>query len=106
MNFPLLCCNLFFPALFCIYPSSLGLRELNIICDTCLSFPIANNHISVQQVPEEIESVMVGIEAYLSIRRHNSDTGLSFFEDDDESGRGVVEKVSFSFVVTLCCYHI
>lgn len=46
----------------------------------------------VEQVPEEIESVMVGIEAYLSIRRHNSDTGLSFFEDDDESGRGVVEK--------------
>lgn len=60
----------------------------------------------MQQVPEEIESVMVGIEAYLSIRRHNSDTGLSFFEDDDESGRAVVEKVSFSFVVTLCCYHI
>lgn len=46
----------------------------------------------VEQVPEEIESVMVGIEAYLSIRRHNSDTGLSFFEDDDESGRAVVEK--------------
>ncbi|CAK7331146.1 unnamed protein product [Dovyalis caffra] len=46
----------------------------------------------IEQVPEEIESVMVGIEAYLSIRRHNSDTGLSFFEDDDESGSGVVEK--------------
>ncbi|KAJ6670767.1 CAP BINDING PROTEIN [Salix viminalis] len=46
----------------------------------------------VEQVPEEIECVMVGIEAYLSIRRHNSDTGLSFFEDDDESGSGVVEK--------------
>ncbi|KAH8520193.1 hypothetical protein H0E87_001604 [Populus deltoides] len=46
----------------------------------------------MQQVPEEIESVMVGIEAYLSIKRHNSDTGLSFFEDDDESGSDVVEK--------------
>ncbi|XP_061975851.1 uncharacterized protein LOC133697372 isoform X2 [Populus nigra] len=45
-----------------------------------------------QQVPEEIESVMIGIEAYLSIKKHNSDTGLSFFEDDDESGSDVVEK--------------
>ncbi|KAJ6948299.1 nuclear cap-binding protein subunit 1 [Populus alba x Populus x berolinensis] len=46
----------------------------------------------IEQVPEEIESVMVGIEAYLSIKRHNSDTGLSFLEDDDESGSDVVEK--------------
>lgn len=36
---------------------------------------------------------MVGIEAYLSIRRHASDGGLSFFEDDDESKNGVTEKV-------------
>lgn len=50
--------------------------------------------INVQQVPEEIDRVMVGLEAYLSIRRHATDTGLSFFEeDDDESGKGVVEKV-------------
>lgn len=47
----------------------------------------------MQQAPEEIERVMVGIQAYLSIRRHNSDTGLSFFEDDGESGKGIVEKV-------------
>ncbi|KAJ9139749.1 hypothetical protein P3X46_030453 [Hevea brasiliensis] len=47
----------------------------------------------VEQVPEEIERVMVGIEAYLSIRRHNSDTGLSFFEEyDDESGKDASEK--------------
>ncbi|KAI4350445.1 hypothetical protein L6164_004900 [Bauhinia variegata] len=39
----------------------------------------------IEQVPEEIERVMVGIEAYLSIRRHASDTGLSFFEKDDET---------------------
>ncbi|KAJ0084473.1 hypothetical protein Patl1_29476 [Pistacia atlantica] len=46
-----------------------------------------------EQVPEEIERVMVGLEAYLSIRRHASDTGLSFFEEEeDESGKGVVEK--------------
>lgn len=48
-------------------------------------------HICMQQVPEEIERVMVGVEAYLSIRRHASDTGLSFFEDDDETENG--EKV-------------
>ncbi|XP_038709116.1 nuclear cap-binding protein subunit 1-like isoform X1 [Tripterygium wilfordii] len=45
-----------------------------------------------EQVPEEIERVMVGVEAYLSIRRHVSDAGLSFFEDGDETGNDVVEK--------------
>ncbi|XP_021278870.1 nuclear cap-binding protein subunit 1 isoform X1 [Herrania umbratica] len=44
-----------------------------------------------EQVPEEIERVMVGIQAYLSIRRHTSDSGLSFFEDD-EPGGDLVEK--------------
>jgi len=96
-NVSVLCCNFtYFPTLFCIYSSSLWLRALNITCDTSLSLPIANTYIYMQQVPEEIESVMVGIEAYLSIKRHNSDTGLSFFEDDDdESGSDVVEKVLF-----------
>ncbi|XP_034689281.1 nuclear cap-binding protein subunit 1 isoform X3 [Vitis riparia] len=46
----------------------------------------------VEQVPEEIERVMVGVEAYLSIRRHISDIGLSFFEDDDETERNPDEK--------------
>ncbi|KAL9455103.1 hypothetical protein AB3S75_010500 [Citrus x aurantiifolia] len=46
----------------------------------------------IEQVPEEIERVMAGLEAYLSIRRHTSDNGLSFFEEDDESGKGLVEK--------------
>jgi len=32
--------------------------------------------------------VIVGVEAYLSIRRHTSDAGLSFFENDDENGEG------------------
>ncbi|CAI9259706.1 unnamed protein product [Lactuca saligna] len=35
----------------------------------------------VEQIPEEIERVMVGIEAYLSIRRRVSDVGLSVFEN-------------------------
>ncbi|KAK4857487.1 hypothetical protein QYF36_001438 [Acer negundo] len=46
----------------------------------------------VEQVPEEIERVMAGLEAYLSIRKHVSDTGLSFFEDYDEFGKGLAEK--------------
>ncbi|KAK4763581.1 hypothetical protein SAY87_013019 [Trapa incisa] len=40
----------------------------------------------LEQAPEEIERVMVGIEAYLSIRKHVSDEGLSYFEADDENG--------------------
>lgn len=50
-------------------------------------------HIFMQQVPEEIERVMVGIEAYLSIRRHGSDDGLSFFEDDGEIEKENGDKV-------------
>lgn len=46
----------------------------------------------VEQVPEDIERVMVGIEAYLSIRKHTSDTGLSFFENDDEIERDLNNK--------------
>lgn len=45
-----------------------------------------------EQVPEDIERVMVGVEAYLSIRKHTSDTGLSFFENDDENDKGLSDK--------------
>ncbi|WVZ08923.1 hypothetical protein V8G54_022269 [Vigna mungo] len=45
-----------------------------------------------EQVPEDIDRVMVGVEAYLSIRKHTSDTGLSFFENDDENGEGISDK--------------
>lgn len=53
------------------------------------------NCIDVQQVPEEVERVIVGIEAYLSIRRRGSDTGLSVFKDSDSSGKAHSEKVNF-----------
>ncbi|BFG30066.1 hypothetical protein CerSpe_163400 [Prunus speciosa] len=46
----------------------------------------------IEQVPEEIERVMVGVEAYLSIRKRVSDTGLSAFEDDDEDVRESNDK--------------
>lgn len=53
------------------------------------------NHIYVQQVPEEIDRVMVGVEAYLSIRKHVSDDGLSFFVDNEENESRLGEKVIF-----------
>lgn len=49
----------------------------------------------MQQVPEEIERVIVGIEAYLSIRRHASESGLSFFEDDGGGEQENNDKVHF-----------
>ncbi|MED6105957.1 Nucleic acid dioxygenase ALKBH1 [Stylosanthes scabra] len=46
----------------------------------------------VEQVPEEIDRLMVSVEAYLSIRRRDSDTGLFFFEKDDGNERGSGDK--------------
>ncbi|PON42191.1 Nuclear cap-binding protein subunit [Parasponia andersonii] len=63
-------------------PSWQARADFYIICIlSCL--PWGGAELS-EQVPEEIERVMVGIEAYLSIRKHNSEAGLSFFEDDDD----------------------
>lgn len=45
-----------------------------------------------EQIPEEIERVMVGIEAYLSIRRHVSNVGLSVFEDINKIDKLHVEQ--------------
>ncbi|KAI3456671.1 hypothetical protein Pfo_013334 [Paulownia fortunei] len=42
----------------------------------------------VEQVPEEIDRVMVGIQAYMSIRRHVSDAGCCAFEYIDDSSQG------------------
>lgn len=65
------------------------------VYSTFLPYYILTKCIGIQQVPEEIERVMVGIQAYLSIRKQASDTGLSFFEDDDESGKDLADKVCF-----------
>ncbi|KAI3975642.1 hypothetical protein MKX01_023068 [Papaver californicum] len=46
----------------------------------------------IEQVPDEIERVMVGIEAYLSIRKRTYDIGVSVFEFDDESVKTRNEK--------------
>ncbi|KAK6149541.1 hypothetical protein DH2020_017066 [Rehmannia glutinosa] len=46
----------------------------------------------VEQVPEEIDRVMVGIQAYMSIRRHVSDAGCSAFEYIDDRSQGDGEK--------------
>ncbi|KAL0363049.1 UNVERIFIED_CONTAM: ATP-dependent zinc metalloprotease FTSH 12, chloroplastic [Sesamum calycinum] len=44
----------------------------------------------VEQIPEEMDRVMMGIQAYMSIRRHVSDAGCSPFEyiDDKNQGEG------------------
>ncbi|KAH6836672.1 ARM repeat superfamily protein [Perilla frutescens var. hirtella] len=42
----------------------------------------------VEQVPEEIDRVMMGIQAYMSIRRHVSDAGCSAFEYIDDRSQG------------------
>ncbi|XP_052177986.1 nuclear cap-binding protein subunit 1 [Diospyros lotus] len=46
----------------------------------------------VEQVPEEIERVMVGTEAYLRIRRRVSDIGFSIFGDNDDSDKALDGK--------------
>jgi len=45
---------------------------------------------------------MVAVESYLSIRKHTTDTGLSFFENDDENGEGLNDKVSSFLANTYC----
>lgn len=70
-------------------PSWQARADFYVICIlSCLPWGGAE---LMEQAPEEIERVLVGIQAYLSIRRHTSDSGLSFFEDD-ESGGDLVEK--------------
>ncbi|GMH26023.1 hypothetical protein Nepgr_027866 [Nepenthes gracilis] len=46
----------------------------------------------IEQVPEEIDRVMVGIEAYLSIRRHVPDIGFSIFVDVNDTKTHFHEK--------------
>ena len=38
---------------------------------------------SMQQVPDEFERVLVGIQSYISIRRHFDDIAFSVFETDE-----------------------
>ncbi|KAL4325107.1 hypothetical protein GQ457_11G018930 [Hibiscus cannabinus] len=69
-------------------PSWQARADFYVICIlSCLPWGGAE---LAEQVPEEIERVLVGVQAYLSIRRHTSDSGLSFFEDDESGGE--VEK--------------
>ncbi|XP_047329435.1 nuclear cap-binding protein subunit 1-like [Impatiens glandulifera] len=46
----------------------------------------------VEQLPEEFERVMVGIEAYLRIRRHVSDIGFCVFEDVINSDKLITDQ--------------
>ena len=58
---------------------------------------------NVQQVPEEIERVMLGIEAYLKLRRRVSDLGFSIFEDIDDTEKALSEKV---LSITIVLHHL
>lgn len=58
------------------------------------------SNMCLQQVPDEIERVMVGIEAYLSIRKRTYDIGVSIFEFDDESVKSRNEKVYFQWQIS------
>ncbi|PIN12221.1 Nuclear cap-binding complex, subunit NCBP1/CBP80 [Handroanthus impetiginosus] len=71
-------------------PSWQACADFYIICIlSCLPWGGAE---LVEQVPEEIERVMVGIQAYMSIRRHVSDAGCSAFEYIDDRSQGDSEK--------------
>lgn len=48
----------------------------------------------MEQVPDEIDRLMVGIEAYLSIRRHVPDIGFSIFVDNMRNEKAANEKDS------------
>ncbi|KAL8214104.1 hypothetical protein R6Q57_003553 [Mikania cordata] len=50
----------------------------------------------VEQIPEEIERVMVGIEAYLGIKRHVYDVGLFVFEDINKMNKLNVEQGGYN----------
>ncbi|XP_038988704.1 nuclear cap-binding protein subunit 1-like isoform X2 [Phoenix dactylifera] len=38
----------------------------------------------IEQVPDEFERVMVGVQSYLSIRRHSQDIGFTVFDSDED----------------------
>ncbi|KAG5550845.1 hypothetical protein RHGRI_009325 [Rhododendron griersonianum] len=46
-----------------------------------------------QQVPDDIQSVMSGVQGYFSLRRHVSDSGFSVFKDADDTENALDEKV-------------
>ena len=80
---------------FSVFPFFGIFDSIHFLPQTLLVDVLMRCHINMQQVPEEIERVIVGIEAYLSIRRHASESGLSFFEDDGESEKENKNKVHF-----------
>lgn len=47
------------------------------------SFSDITCEIDLQQVPDEVDSVMVRVESYLSMRRHSGDVGFRVFELDE-----------------------
>ncbi|RZC46758.1 hypothetical protein C5167_039707 [Papaver somniferum] len=70
---------------------------MKLPCFNCLTYMLSRlRNMVLQQVHDEIERVIVGIEAYLSIRSHTYDIGVSVFEFNDESVKDRKEKASSS----------
>ncbi|KAH7844207.1 hypothetical protein Vadar_025482 [Vaccinium darrowii] len=46
----------------------------------------------VEQVPDEMQSVMSGVQGYFSLRRRVSDSGFSVFKDVDDTEKALDEK--------------
>lgn len=61
---------------------------------------------SSQQVPDDIQSVMSGVQGYFSLRRHVSDSGFSVFKDADDTENALDEKVEVlvTFLLFLMLY--
>jgi nuclear cap-binding protein subunit 1 len=51
----------------------------------------------MQQVPDEFERVLVGIQSYIGIRRHFDDVAFSVFETDE--GHSPNKKVMLFFLI-------
>jgi nuclear cap-binding protein subunit 1 len=71
-------------------PSWQPQADFYVIC-ILSSLPWGGSELA-EQVPDEIERVLVGIQAYLSIRKNSSTSGLNFFHNG-EFESSLAEKV-------------
>ncbi|KAK1280390.1 Nuclear cap-binding protein subunit 1 [Acorus gramineus] len=63
-----------------------------ISSEKCDQIRVLIRFLAALQIPEMIEEVMVGIQSYLSIRKHVHDTGVTFFEIGEGNDKTLDEK--------------
>lgn len=56
---------------------------------------------SLQQVPDELERVMVGVQSYLSIRSRAHDAGLAIFELEEDK---MLERKVYYLLLSSSCH--